>query len=68
MGSLISKPKAPAILKPPPPPPPAPTETDQNVKDARDQARRRAAATSGYRGTILNGELGQAVTSKTILG
>ncbi len=68
MGSLISKPKAPAIVKPPPPPPPAPTEVDADVKSAREQARRRSAASSGYRGTILTGELGQAVTSKTILG
>ncbi len=72
MGSLVSKPKAPpmpAPVAPPPPPPEAPKPTDQAVLDARDEARRKAAAKSGYQGTILNGALSdEANTGKTILG
>lgn len=71
MGSLMSKPKAPpvpAAVAPPPPPPEAPKQTDQAVLDARDDARRKAAAKSGYQGTILDGVLSEANTGKTILG
>lgn len=72
MGSMLSKPKAPPVpapVAPPPPPPEAPKANDPAILDARDDARRKAAAKSGYQGTVLNGALSEeANTGKTILG
>lgn len=62
----MGKPKAP---KPPPPPPPiapAPTvmETEKPAEEAVAKERRR----SGYRKTILTGELTPSSGKKTVLG
>lgn len=71
MGSLMKTPKAapiPEPVAPPPPPPEAPKPNDDAVLQARDDNRRRASAKTGYQGTILDGELSEANTGKTILG
>lgn len=70
MGGLMggAKPIPPPIIEAPKPPPEAATPVDASVKQARDDAKRRAAAKSGYNGTILTGDMGAATTSKTILG
>ena len=69
MGSMMgSAPKPPPVVEPPPPPPEAPKANDDAVLAARDDGRRKARAKSGYSGTVLTGDLDEAVTGKTDLG
>jgi hypothetical protein len=65
---------APSVPPVPPPPPDPPTDVDPGVKNARDQARRKARAAQGYSSTVLTpgpmGDLSPASTTsgKALLG
>jgi len=62
-----SKPKPPPAVNPPPPPQ-AP-QVDQQIIDARDRERRRAAGRGGRASTMLAGSVAPATgQSKTLLG
>lgn len=54
---------APAPL--PPAPEPIPQMADESVKRARDEAKKRAAAMSGYASTITTGGLGLTTPAST---
>ena len=55
---FFSAPSVPPMPAPPPAPPPVPTTVDPDVRHARDQARRAAAARAGYASTIRTSGLG----------
>jgi hypothetical protein len=67
-----SSPSPPAPPPPPPAPPELPRETDEAVKRAREDERRRARAAVGRSGTILTGGTGLTAPAttekKTLLG
>jgi hypothetical protein len=59
---------APSVPPVPPPPPDPPTDVDPGVKNARDQARRKARAAQGYSSTVLTGPMGDLSTASTTSG
>lgn len=63
MASLFSKPKSPT-LPPVPPPPPVPVIEDDTADDAARAAKRR----SGFKKTIITGDLEPNTGKKTLLG
>lgn len=58
MAQQALPPAAPPPLPVIPPPEPVPTSVDPQVKQARDDAKKRAAAMSGYASTIATGGQG----------
>lgn len=62
-----SRPKPPPVVNPPPPP--QAVQVDQQIIDARDRERRRAAGRTGRQSTILAGAVAPATgQAKTLLG
>lgn len=63
---------APKVNPPPvvnPPPPPQSPQVDQQIIDARDRERRRAAGRGGRQSTMLAGDVAPATgQSKSLLG
>ena len=59
---------APSVPPVPPPPPDPPTDVDPGVKNARDQAKRKARAAQGYSSTVLTGPMGDQSTASTTSG
>jgi hypothetical protein len=59
---------APDVPPVPAPPPEPPSAVDPGVKNARDQARRKARAAQGYAATVLTGPMGDPSQASTTSG